>query len=62
MVQMGEIPSQNQKNRGDKIFSAKFPSRKAISDLGPKKRRKLYKHGFSLKYYYTQSPYKCLKQ
>jgi hypothetical protein len=42
MVQMGEIPSQNQKNRGDKIFSAKFPSRNAISDLGPKKKEGNY--------------------
>jgi len=38
MVQMGEIPSQNQKNRGDKISSAKFPSQKPISDFGPKKK------------------------
>lgn len=35
---MGEIPSQNQKNRGDKISSAKFPSQKPISDFGPKKK------------------------
>lgn len=40
MVQMGEIPSQNQKNRGDMISSAKFSSWKAISDFGPKKKGK----------------------
>jgi len=37
---MGEIPSQNQKNRGDMISSAKFPSQKASSDFGPKKKKK----------------------